>query len=168
VDVKGPLTLVDAIDGALLNTCLVFDIYTRLRDYVRHVPCLSTLVPANLPANASSSHAGLINYPAYYLLAFAPNEAERHTAARIYDEWVNPQTPAPREFLESAAAETRVVVRYRIDGGLTDALGELVSVHNGLCTVRTRRSDVVIPLELVVAAKEVPPAPPRRRARFAG
>jgi hypothetical protein len=46
MDVQGTLTLIDAIDGALFNTCLVFDIYTRLRDYVRHVPGLSTLVPA--------------------------------------------------------------------------------------------------------------------------
>nr|WP_217500629.1 hypothetical protein [Arthrobacter sp. C9C5] len=57
---------------------------------------------------------------------------------------------------------TRVVVRYRIEGGLTDALGELVGKPDGGCTVRTRRADVVIPLRLVVAAKEVPPATPRR------
>jgi len=59
-----------------------------------------------------------------------------------------------------------VVVRYRIaGGGLTDALGLLVDADDGDCTVRTRQADVVIPLELVVAAKEVPPAPPRRPAR---
>jgi hypothetical protein len=56
-----------------------------------------------------------------------------------------------------------VVIRYRIDGGLTDALGYLVDSDDGGCTVRTRQADVVIPLELVVAAKEVPPAPERRR-----
>jgi hypothetical protein len=59
-----------------------------------------------------------------------------------------------------------VVVRYRIaGGGLTDALGHLVDTDDDGCTVRTRQADVVIPLELVVAAKEVPPAPPRRPAR---
>jgi len=59
-----------------------------------------------------------------------------------------------------------VVVRYRIaGGGLTDALGLLVDADDVDCTVRTRQADVVIPLELVVAAKEVPPAPPRRPAR---
>ncbi|QCB98908.1 hypothetical protein E5206_07790 [Arthrobacter sp. PAMC25564] len=58
-----------------------------------------------------------------------------------------------------------MVVRYRIGGGLTDALGELVGKSDGGCTVRTRRADVVIALELVVAAKEVPPAPPRRAPR---
>ena len=59
-----------------------------------------------------------------------------------------------------------MVVRYRIaGGGLTDALGLLVDADEGDCTVRTRQADVVIPLELVVAAKEVPPAPPRREAR---
>ncbi|MCB5273301.1 hypothetical protein BJG92_00820 [Arthrobacter sp. SO5] len=70
--------------------------------------------------------------------------------------------PAPQQFLSAAALGTRVVVRYRIEGGLTDALGELVNQSDGGCTVRTRRSDVVIPLALVVAAKQVPPAPPRR------
>ena len=56
-----------------------------------------------------------------------------------------------------------MVVRYRIEGGLTDALGYLLYSDDGGCTVRTRQADVVIPLELVVAAKEVPPAPERRR-----
>lgn len=73
--------------------------------------------------------------------------------------------PSPAEFLASASPETRVVVRYRIEGGLTDALGLLVGTADGECTVRTRQADVVIPLGLVVAAKEVPPAPPRRRPR---
>jgi hypothetical protein len=58
-----------------------------------------------------------------------------------------------------------VVVRYRIDDDLTDALGELVGKSDGECTVRTRRSDVVIALSLVVAAKEGPPAPPPRSPR---
>ena len=75
---------------------------------------------------------------------------------------VNPQNPAPRQFLEGASLGTRVVVRYRISDGLTDALGELVGIGETECTVRTRRADVVIPLALVVAAKAVPPAPPRR------
>jgi hypothetical protein len=50
-------------------------------------------------------------------------------------------------------------------GGLTDALGELVALAEDGCTIRTRRSDVVIPLPLVVAAKQVPPPPPRRAPR---
>ncbi|PVZ55421.1 putative acetyltransferase [Arthrobacter sp. H-02-3] len=73
--------------------------------------------------------------------------------------------PLPQQFLSGAPLGTRVVVRYRIEGGLTDALGELVERADGACTVRTRRSDVVIALPLVVAAKEVPPAPPRRAPR---
>jgi hypothetical protein len=56
-----------------------------------------------------------------------------------------------------------VVVRYRIEGGLTDALGDLVECNAGACTVHTRQADVVIHLSDVVAAKEVPPAPKRRR-----
>ena len=60
-----------------------------------------------------------------------------------------------------------MVVRYRIEGGLTDALGHLLACDAGSCTIRTRQADVVIPLGQVVAAKEVPPAPPRRTARQA-
>lgn len=74
------------------------------------------------------------------------------------------QTPAPRQFLEGASLGTRVVVRYRIPEGLTDALGDLVEISASECTVRTRRADVVIPLAMVVAAKPVPPPPPRRQA----
>ncbi|MGO4120182.1 putative acetyltransferase [Arthrobacter sp. YAF16] len=70
--------------------------------------------------------------------------------------------PQPQQFLSDAPLGTRVVVRYRIEGGLTDAIGDLVGKADGGCTVRTRRADVVIPLRLVVAAKEVPPAPARR------
>ena len=51
-----------------------------------------------------------------------------------------------------------MVVRYRIDGGTTDALGHLVACDAGAATVRTRQADVVIPLERVVAAKAVPDA----------
>jgi hypothetical protein len=73
--------------------------------------------------------------------------------------------PPPQRFLSAAPPGTRVVVRYRIEGGLTDALGELIGLADGVCTVRTRSADVAIPLALVVAAKEVPPAPPRRNPR---
>lgn len=74
-------------------------------------------------------------------------------------------TPAPAAFLAAAVPGTRVVVRYRIEEGLTDALGHLVACDAGTCIIRTRQADVVIPLERVVAAKEVPPAPPRRLPR---
>lgn len=57
-----------------------------------------------------------------------------------------------------------MVVRYRIEDGLTDALGYLVRATEGSCTVRTRTSDVDIPLAMVIAAKEVPPPPPRRQS----
>lgn len=59
----------------------------------------------------------------------------------------------------------RVVIRYRIEGGLTDALGYLGSVTNTECTVQTRTGDVVIALELIRAAKQVPPPPARRPTR---
>ena len=80
---------------------------------------------------------------------------------------VNLPAPTPAGFLAAAAPGTRVVVRYRIDGGFTDALGHLVMCDAGACTVRTRQADVVIPLDEVVAAKEVPPAPEPRLRRQA-
>lgn len=80
---------------------------------------------------------------------------------------MNSQIPAPRQFLEGAPLGTRVVVRYKIPEGMTDALGDLVGINAAECTVRTRRTDVVIPLALVVAAKAIPPAPARRAPRTA-
>lgn len=61
-----------------------------------------------------------------------------------------------------------MVVRYRIDGGFTDALGDLLECSAATCTVRTRSADVVIHLDLVVAAKQVPPRPARRSPRAPG
>lgn len=57
---------------------------------------------------------------------------------------------------------TRVVVRYRIEGGFTDALGPLRARDATTCTVETKRGLVVVPLDAVVAAKPVPPPPPVR------
>jgi hypothetical protein len=36
VDVEHPVTLVNAVNWTLINTCLVFDVYTRERDNVSH------------------------------------------------------------------------------------------------------------------------------------
>ncbi|UFU02285.1 hypothetical protein LQF12_12315 [Ruania suaedae] len=58
----------------------------------------------------------------------------------------------------------RVVVRFRLpEGGLTDALGEVVRVGPGGLAIRTRRGVVDVPAEAVMLAKRVPPPPPRRR-----
>ncbi|MDJ0321394.1 hypothetical protein [Pseudarthrobacter sp. PS3-L1] len=72
---------------------------------------------------------------------------------------------SPADYLAGALPGTRVVIRYRLEQGLTDALGILLSSDKASCTVRTRTADVRIELTLVVAAKEVPPAPERRRPR---
>ncbi|MDK1327083.1 hypothetical protein [Arthrobacter sp. zg-Y1143] len=71
----------------------------------------------------------------------------------------------PAALLRSLQPGVRVVVRYRIDGGFTDALGTLGAVGDTECTVATRRGDVVIAYPLVTAAKTVPPPPPRRTPR---
>jgi len=70
----------------------------------------------------------------------------------------------PVTLLQALASGTRVVVRYRIEGGFTDALGELVEAAPDSCVVRTRRGEVSIPMDQVVAAKQVPPPPARRRS----
>lgn len=68
----------------------------------------------------------------------------------------------PTDILASLAVGTRVVVRYRIEGGLTDALGELVRLTDSEATIRTRHGDATVRLDSVVAAKPVPPPPARR------
>lgn len=72
---------------------------------------------------------------------------------------------SPAGFLATVAPGTRVVARYRIVGGLTDALGDVVGHDAGSVTIRTRQADVVISLHDVVAAKTVPPAPLSRHPR---
>lgn len=68
----------------------------------------------------------------------------------------------PAGFLSTVPLGTRVVARYRIEGGFTDALGYLRSRDTGVCLIETRRGDVRVPLADVVAAKRVPPPPARR------
>ena len=64
----------------------------------------------------------------------------------------------------------RVVLRYAIDAGrsphgesMTDALGTIVGSDGTGVEVMTRRGQVRVPRALVIAAKEVPPPPVRRR-----
>jgi len=58
----------------------------------------------------------------------------------------------------------RVVVRRRIDHGVTDALGEMAAIDAETVSVRTRHGLEIIERAAVVAAKEVPPRPVRRGA----
>lgn len=66
------------------------------------------------------------------------------------------------DFLLSVKLGTRIVVRSRIDGGFTDAVGFLVSRAQRHCVVETKRDLVTIMLVDVFAAKEVPPPPAQR------
>jgi len=50
-----------------------------------------------------------------------------------------------------------VVVRYRLDDGLHDALGDLLEVAVDHVTVRTRRGDVRVEATTMVTGKTVPP-----------
>jgi hypothetical protein len=68
-------------------------------------------------------------------------------------------------FLLAAELGTRVVVRSRIEGGLTDALGVLVSRTQSQCVIETKRDLVTILLADVFAAKKVPPPPAKRPPR---
>lgn len=69
------------------------------------------------------------------------------------------------DFLLGVKPGTRVVVRSRIGGGFSDALGILRSRTQTQCVVETKRGLVTIALADVVAAKEVPPPPAPRGPR---
>lgn len=73
-----------------------------------------------------------------------------------------------REMLSSLPIGTRVVVRYRIEGGFTDAVGELRDSDGRTVSLTTRRGVATIELSSVAAARRVPPPLPRRRPRAAG
>lgn len=104
-----------------------------------------------------------------------PNErdfAERFDPRAAADVIVATEDPADAlhrarafDVLRSAPIGARVVVRYRLGDGATDALGDLVARTDTACTVRTRRGDVVVALAAVVAARPVPPPPAPRRPR---
>ena len=66
------------------------------------------------------------------------------------------------KLLQELPLGTRVVVRYRIEGGFTDALGNLVARDATTCTVETRRGPVVVAFDAVSLAKPVPPPPTRK------
>jgi GNAT superfamily N-acetyltransferase len=69
---------------------------------------------------------------------------------------------AGSERVWTARVGSRVVVRHRLpEGGLTDSVGELVSVGSTVLTVVTRRGTEAIGLDDVVAGKVVPPRPSR-------
>jgi len=91
------------------------------------------------------------------------------TAARRYSaKYCAGMASGPADFLASAPLGTRVVARYRISGGFTDALGYLRSCNGTDCVIQTRRSLVTVTLVDVVAAKAVPEPPARRGPRSAG
>ena len=81
-----------------------------------------------------------------------------------------PLVPTP---LDAVHLGARVVVRSRLDPlreaphdgpSMTDAVGTLVSRTETEVVVATRRGEVTIPVDRIVAAKEVPPRPSRRGA----
>ncbi|WP_104196027.1 ferrous iron transport protein A [Cryobacterium sp. M15] len=72
---------------------------------------------------------------------------------------------SPFVFLADAPLGTRVVVRTRIPGGYTDALGFLRSRSAASVSVETKRGLVTLAMADVVAAKFVPPAPEQRPRR---
>ena len=72
---------------------------------------------------------------------------------------------AAADLVSSIELGTRLVVRKRIEGGFTDAVGYLRSVDKTACVVETRHGPVTIPLAEIVAAKKVPPPPAPRAPR---
>ncbi|NYJ75563.1 GNAT family N-acetyltransferase [Allobranchiibius huperziae] len=75
-----------------------------------------------------------------------------------------PEPPNQPDLTRTLTVGMRVVLRHRLDGGLTDALGPLVSADDTTLVVQTRRGRVTVARVDVVAAKEVPPAAVRRGA----
>ncbi|ATG52493.1 acetyltransferase [Brachybacterium vulturis] len=83
----------------------------------------------------------------------------------------SPDEPRPRAGWAPFLREgRRVVLRYAIDAersphgeSMTDALGTIVSSDQAAVQVMTRRGQIRVPRALVIAAKEVPPPPVRRR-----
>ncbi|WP_258067138.1 hypothetical protein [Arthrobacter sp. GMC3] len=69
------------------------------------------------------------------------------------------------DLISSVPLGTRVVIRYRIDGGSTDALGDLTGRDSLSCTVATRSGEVAIKYDDVRLAKAVPPPPAPRERR---
>ncbi len=59
----------------------------------------------------------------------------------------------------------RVTVRFRIDGGFTDALGYIRRIDETGMDIETRRGLVTVAAELITVGKLVPPPPARRRPR---
>ena len=53
----------------------------------------------------------------------------------------------------------RIVIRYRLEDGLHDALGEAVEVAPTHVTVATRRGPVRVDARTMVTGKRVPPPP---------
>lgn len=59
----------------------------------------------------------------------------------------------------------RVTVRYRVDGGFSDALGYIRRIDSSGLDVETKRGVVTVPAELITIGKRVPPPPPPRPRR---
>jgi len=68
-------------------------------------------------------------------------------------------------FVSGTLPGTRIVVRRRIEGGFTDAIGYLRSVDDATCVLETSRGLVTIALADIALAKAVPPPPAPRRPR---
>lgn len=71
------------------------------------------------------------------------------------------------DFLRDAPMGTRVVVRYRLapgdEAGATDVLGYLSAVDATHCVIASAKGLVTVALADVIAAKEIPPPPQRKR-----
>lgn len=68
-------------------------------------------------------------------------------------------------YLREVGEGTRLVVRYRLEEGATDALGYLVVRSATEIVVATAKGMVTIALADVVATKEIPPPPAPRNRR---
>ncbi len=70
----------------------------------------------------------------------------------------NTPTSPPLPWLAWTPGE-RVVVRYRGEDGLYDALGDLLETAPDHVVIRTRKGDVRVDARTMVTGKKVPPPP---------
>ena len=66
--------------------------------------------------------------------------------------------PPPLPWLEWVPGE-RVVVRYRDEGGVHDALGTLLEVTPHYVVIEARRGRIKVEASTMITGKKVPPSP---------
>lgn len=92
------------------------------------------------------------------LMTSEANEARRDAADPTPDATTLGNTATAKLPWMQWQVGERVVLRYRLEDGLHDALGDVLEVAADHVTVRTRRGDIRVEATTMVTGKRVPPA----------